>query len=62
MKHTKLILLLILLLFMLFANNNYSAAEDLIWHENKDEVFKMAKEQGKLIFLLQLFCRCYRDR
>ena len=37
---------------MLFASNNFCAAEDLIWHEDKDEVFKIAKEQGKLIFLL----------
>jgi len=51
MKRKNVILILITPLFMLFINSNYCLAEDLLWSEDKAEVFEMAKEQEKLIFL-----------
>ena len=51
MKRIKGILILIIPLFMLFASSNYCIAEDLVWYEEKNEAFEIAKEEGKFVIL-----------
>ena len=41
-------------------NSTSTESAELVWHENKAEVFKLAKEQGKLIFLLSGQYTCSR--
>jgi len=41
-------------------NSTSTESTELVWHENKTEVFQLAKEQGKLIFLLSGQYTCAR--
>jgi len=61
MMHFRKTLTLIIAAFMLSASSNYCMAEnsgeikskeDLVWLEDKEEVFNIAKEEGKLILLM----------
>jgi len=50
MNHLKNLTIFILIVFSLSSNMLYAA--DLVWHENKEDVFKLAKKENKHIFLL----------
>ncbi len=52
MNYSKILTTAIITTFLLCSNLLFCAAEDVVWYENKTEVFRLAKEQDKYIFLL----------